>query len=110
MYSVAFETQLPSNLYPCILQGGHFKAANEALNAAIKVDSVLANTISNLGINIPHSATGTILGKSPTNWVWHHAVGTGVMQLVPKVQHTTGSAYWITLHPGGVGGFYLWGR
>lgn len=38
----------------------------------------------------PKSPTGAILGKSPANWVWHHDVGAGVMQLIPKRQHTVG--------------------
>ncbi|MBK7884942.1 MAG: HNH endonuclease [Chitinophagaceae bacterium] len=29
----------------------------------------------------------TILEKSPTDWVWHHDINTGIMQLVPK--HST---------------------
>jgi hypothetical protein len=48
------------------------------------------------------------LGKSPANWVWHHDVEAGVMQLVPKSQHTTGSIFWNTLHPNGVGGMSIW--
>ena len=73
-------------------------------------DAAFANSMSKLGISIPHSSTGSILGKSPANWVWHHDVGAGVMQLVPKAQHTTGSIFWNTMHHGGVGGMSIWGR
>jgi hypothetical protein len=48
--------------------------------------------------------------KSLTNWVWHHDIGAGVMQLVPKNQHTVGSTLWNTLHPNGIGGFAIWGK
>jgi hypothetical protein len=50
------------------------------------------------------------LGKSPANWVWHHDMENGMMQLVPKYQHTVGSSFWSTLHPGGIGGFAIWGK
>jgi len=73
-------------------------------------DAVFANSMSTLDISIPRSSTGAILGKSPTGWVWHHDIGAGVMQLVPKAQHTTGSMFWNTLHPNGVGGFAIWGK
>ena len=55
-------------------------------------------------------AVSNILGQSPTNWVWHHDVGVGVMQLFPKIQHTTGSVFWETMHPGGLGGMAIWGK
>ncbi|MGJ1323034.1 HNH endonuclease [Sphingobacterium faecium] len=109
-YSVAFETKLASNLYPGKGYYTHFKAANTSLSNAIASDAAFANSMSKLGISIPRSSTGNILGKSPVNWVWHHDVGAGVMQLVPKTQHTTGSMFWNTLHPGGVGGMSIWGR
>jgi len=73
-------------------------------------DATFANSMSELGISIPRSSTGSILGKSPANWVWHHDVGVGVMQLVPKAQHTTGSMFWNTMHPGGLGGMSIWGK
>ncbi|MDR7212727.1 HNH endonuclease [Flavobacterium piscis] len=108
-YSVAFETKLASNLYPGKGYYSHFKAANTSLSNAMG-DGAFANSMSKLGISIPRSSTGSILGKSPANWVWHHDVGAGVMQLVPKAQHTTGSLFWNTLHPGGVGGMSIWGK
>lgn len=73
-------------------------------------DAAFSSSMSKLGISIPRSSTGSILGKSPTNWVWHHDINTGVMQLVPKTQHTFGSPFWNTMHPGGVGGMSIWGR
>ena len=109
-YSVAFETKLASNLYPGKGYYSHFKAANTSLSNAMASDAAFSGSMSKLGISIPRSATGNILGKSPANWVWHHDVGAGVMQLVPKAQHTTGSMFWNTMHPGGVGGMSIWGR
>ena len=109
-YSVAYETKLPSNLYPGKGYYTHFKAANEALHAAIQADPIFASSIQELGITIPRSATGSILGKSPVNWVWHHDIKVGVMQLTLKAQHTTKSIFWDTMHPNGVGGMHLWGK
>lgn len=106
-YSVAYEMKLASSSYPGVYRGAHFLEANKALNTAMANDSRLA---SDLGIVIPKSPSGSILGKSPTNWVWHHDVGEGIMQLVPKEQHTVGSRFWSTLHPNGVGGFAIWGK
>ncbi|WP_394775820.1 RHS repeat-associated core domain-containing protein [Flavobacterium sp.] len=86
VYSVAFETSLSSDLFPGGSYYGHFKAANTALNTAIETDASLASSMYELWITVPKSSAGSILGKSPTNWVWHHAIEPGVMQLVPKVQ------------------------
>jgi hypothetical protein len=65
--------------------------------------------MSKLGVPVPRSETGNILGKSPKNWVWHHSTETGVMQLVPKTQHTNSSIFWNTMHPRGRGGMSIWG-
>jgi hypothetical protein len=109
-YSVAFEMKLADNMYPGKGYSTHFKAANTELSNAMSSDATFANSMSDLGITIPRSSTGTVLGKSPVGWVWHHNVEAGVMQLVPKVQHTTGSSFWGIMHPGGVGGMSIWGK
>ncbi len=109
-YSVAFEMKLASSSYPGVYRGAHFLEANKALSATMATDARFASSMSQLGINIPRSSAGSILGKSPANWVWHHDVSAGIMQLVPKTQHTIGSSFWNTLHPGGVGGFSIWGK
>ena len=57
-----------------------------------------------------------------SNWPWRaapakvdfagdHAVDRpGVMQLVPEVQHNSGSIFQPVLHPGGSGGYADWGK
>lgn len=107
-YSVAFETKISSEIFS---KGyySHFKAANTALSEASSSNPGLANQFSNLGINVPLTKAGSIAPKSPMNWVWHHDVNIGILQLVPKAQHATGSLFWRTLHPGGVGGMSIWG-
>ncbi|WP_295230293.1 DUF6443 domain-containing protein [uncultured Chryseobacterium sp.] len=108
-YSVAYEMKLASDLYPGKSSYLHFQAANKSLATAMASDAQFATGISNLGIKIPTSATGNILGKSPKNWVWHHNLDEGVMQLVPKTQHTVSSPFWKTMHPGNKGGMSIWG-
>ncbi|MBM3857859.1 MAG: hypothetical protein FJ390_07885 [Verrucomicrobia bacterium] len=107
-YSVAFETKLSSTSYPGATRYMHFKEANTALDAAVEADP----TFGKLGISIPKTSTGSILGKSPENWVWHHDSEPGVMQLVPKNQHPNipGGIFWETMHPGGDGGYSIWGK
>ncbi|AZA93480.1 Uncharacterised protein [Chryseobacterium nakagawai] len=110
-YSVAYEMKLAKYLYPGKSGYIHFKAVNTALSDAMKSDARFAEGITDLGITIPKSVTGNIGGTSPKNWVWHHDVGQGVMQLVPKSQHPSipGGIFWKTMHPDGKGGMSIWG-
>ncbi|MEM9857750.1 MAG: RHS repeat-associated core domain-containing protein [Bacteroidota bacterium] len=99
-YSVAFEMQLPANLVRAT-RYAHFKAGNAALQTAMKSNPLL----SKLGISAPKFG-------SPSGWVWHHSTSRGVLQLVPKAQHPSipGGMWWQTMHPGGIGGYAIWGR
>ena len=45
----------------------------------------------------------------PTDWTWHHATEPGVMQLVPRIQHTAPGDLQQLFHPGGFGGYSIWG-
>ncbi|WP_018475464.1 HNH endonuclease [Echinicola pacifica] len=111
-YSVTFESNLPTNLYPGGNYRAHFQAANTSLSNALSSDATFANSMTKLGISVPRSSTGSILGKSPRNWVWHHDVNAGVMQLVPKFQHPSipGGKFWNTMHPDGKGGMSIWNK
>jgi RHS repeat-associated protein len=101
-YSVAFETIIPK--VGAGTRPAHFKAANQALQSAMKADDGFAKMMDDLGIQIPDA-----LGKSPAGWSWHHVPDQpGVMQLVPRSQHQ-GSFWQHLLHPDGVGGFKIWG-
>lgn len=109
-YSVAYETRLSSDLYS---KGyyTHFKTANQSLQAAMNSDAAFAQSMEDLGMSFKTKPSGAInWGTSPNNFVWHHNVEDGLMQLVPKYQHTTNSIFWDTMHPGGVGGMYIWGQ
>ncbi len=107
-YSVAYEMELSAKSYPGVSRYMHFKEANISLDAAMRTNPAL----SELGISVPRSPAGGIIGKSPSGWVWHHNIETGVMQLVPKIQHPSipGGIFWETMHPGGVGGYSIWGQ
>ncbi|WP_438037271.1 HNH endonuclease [Sorangium sp. So ce204] len=64
-----------------------------------------------LSIDVPTSASGAARGLSPSGWTWHHVPERpGVVQLVPRAQHTAGSGYYELMHPEGRGGFFLWGK
>lgn len=90
---------------------------DQALDDLMKQDAAFAEGIKKLGIVVPRSPVkGIIEGRSPTNWVWHHDTGAGIMQLVPKSQHFgTKSPFWKTMHPTiingrNAGGGAIWGK
>jgi RHS repeat-associated protein len=104
-YSVSFETRLaPAELG--LSRFEHFQIANNALKTERAVNPALAELV-------PAPAG---LGRPPTGWTWQHATidqgggSAGVLQLVPRAQHTPGSPFWSLLHPlpGGAGGYAEW--
>lgn len=110
-YSVAYQTQLDPSSYPGVSRGRHFQEANENLLTAMDGDPAFAQSIGDLGINLQRTPTGLAPRTSPDNWTWHHAAEPpGSMQLVPRDQHAPGSIFQDALHPGGVGGYSIWGK
>ena len=106
-YSVAFETKIhPSGAGT---RAAHFRAANDALLSAMEASPELAERMSQLGIEVPRTASGAAKGVSPNGWTWHHTEEPGVMQLVPREQHAAGNPFRETMHPNGRGGFAIWG-
>lgn len=103
-YSVAFETRLAEGELG-LSRARHFAIANEALAKARAAVPELAELVP--------APSGRV---APAGWVWQHATveqgagRTGVMQLVPKAQHTPGSPFWRLLHPlpNGGGGYAEW--
>ena len=116
-YSVAFETRL------ALAQHGpsrgigtyraHFAAANKSLLQSMTDPELAAALRQALGENFEGSilrSNGSIVASSPEGWTWHHVPDQpGVLQLVPRIQHATGSIFQPLLHPNGVGGMYIWG-
>ena len=109
-YSVAFEMRLSRSSYPGVSRGVHFREANEALLTAMEDDPQFAQMMQEAGVNLERTATGFAPRTPPAGWTWHHAEDPGVMQLVPRALHTPGSIFWDALHPGGRGGYAIWGQ
>ncbi|WP_318847805.1 hypothetical protein [Chryseobacterium sp. JV558] len=70
--------KLAEGSYPGVYRRGHFREANKALEAMMKTDSKFAASIDELGIVLPRSPAGFILGKSPKKWGWYHHVDDGI--------------------------------
>jgi hypothetical protein len=110
VYSVAAEVRLSPSSYPGVSRGAHAQEANEQLLRAMEADPSLAQTMNSIGVQVNRTATGLAPRSSPTNWTWHHAQDPGTLQLVPREQHAAGSVFQEALHPGGTGGYSIWGR
>ena len=105
VYSVAFETQLAPPQFG-LGRPEHFRIANQVLQAERAANPALAELVpAPAGLRLP-----------PQGWTWQHATiqqgggRAGVLQLVPRYQHTPGSPFWPLLHPlpGGAGGYWEW--
>jgi hypothetical protein len=77
----------------------------------MKANPEFAKAMRGLGIEVPTNTSGAAQGLSPGGWTWHHVPDQpGVLQLVPRGQHTAGSGFYELMHPTGRGGFFLWGK
>jgi hypothetical protein len=95
--SVAFEMKLTKAQYG-LTRDQHFEIARQAIKSAMVEMPELGGLVGDAGK----------WGRPPTGWTWHHDMGEGIMQLVPRAQHTPGSPFWGVLHPGGAGGYSTW--
>jgi hypothetical protein len=111
-YSVAFETILPSGLYPGRGRQIHFKYANQALLEAMNSDPTFAAGMNELIPNIAQQISKAPgIYNSPTGWTWHHnPYQPGLMQWVPTIQHRSPLLRWLFLDANGNGGFANWVR
>ena len=115
IYSVAYEVNLPKDMYPNVSSPRHFQNANEQLYNAFQKDSKFAQQMEELypGINkgVQPGSRGKFSRNAPTKEVtWHHhADREGVLQLVPRNQHQAKGPIQQILHPGGRGGMENWG-
>jgi hypothetical protein len=107
--------ELPTTAYPGKTRGRHFQEANRSLYNAMQGDARFAADMEDMipGITrwLQPGPRGGIRTNTPAalGWTWHHAVETGMMRLVPRSQHRAGGVLQALLHPGGVGGFEIWG-
>lgn len=115
IYSVAYEAQLPDDMYPGVSAPRHFQEANRQLHEQFQKDPVFAQQMEQLypGINegVQPGARGAYPRKPPTQDVtWHHEANReGVMQLVPREQHRAPGNIQSVLHPNNRGGMENWG-
>ena len=112
-YSVAFEMKLqPGDLGRS--RSVHFNRANAALDGAMRSDAQFAAAMEDMIPGVGSSVARAGGRATPDGWVWHHVHSSqaggelGVMRLVPGTQHSPGSIWWGTLHPGGLGGYSEW--
>ncbi|QES47382.1 hypothetical protein DEJ50_05630 [Streptomyces venezuelae] len=114
-YTVGYQMELPSTSYPKKPRSLHFQDANRSLYAAMQQDATFAASMESMIPGITKFLTpgprGGMTSATPASlgWTWHHATDAGVMQLVPRSQHRYGGQLQGALHPGGVGGFKIWG-
>lgn len=75
------------------------------------LDPAFASAMEDLVPGIRSQLIGprSISRAPPASWTWHHAAEPGVMQLVPRAQHTASGPFQDLFHPGGVGGYSIWG-
>jgi RHS repeat-associated protein len=98
-YSVAYEMKLnPADLGRS--RPVQLNRANAALDTAIQADPQFATQMEKLIPGVSDSVSRVGGRETPSDWIWHHDQGAGIMQLVPEAQHTPGSIFWDTLHPG----------
>lgn len=109
-YSVAFETKLSPSSYPGVSRKRHYQEANSAFLKAMEGDPKFAQEMQNIGINLKRTPRGLAPRTPPPGWTWHHEEEPGMMQLVPRAQHDSGSAFRAAVHPKGRGGYSIWGK
>ncbi|MEQ8819593.1 MAG: hypothetical protein RLY93_05065 [Sumerlaeia bacterium] len=116
IYSVAYEVELERGVhFPGRSDAIHFQEANKQLYEVMNGDARFAHMMENLypGITegVSPGARGAFPRTPPTPDVtWHHhTTREGVLQLVPRSQHSAPGAVQKTLHPDGRGGMEVWG-
>ena len=115
IYSVAYEVELPSDMYPGVSDARHFQEANRQLHNVFKADPEFAQQMETLypGIieGVKPGNRGAYPRRAPTKDVtWHHeATRKGILQLIPIEQHTAKGNIQSILHPQGKGGMENWG-
>ena len=73
-------------------------------------DTQFAKTMKDMGVKMSRTSTGLAPTTQPSGFTRHHEIESGVLRLTPRQQHTPGSSFWDALHPGGIGGYSIWGK
>ncbi len=108
-YSAVFEIYLDPKDYGTS-DDIHFNRANEALHKAILADPEFAAMMEKLIPGVTEMVSSKGGRENPDGYTWHHESTPGLMRLVPRDQHTSGSTFWNALHPDPKrrGGYALW--
>jgi RHS repeat-associated protein len=111
VYTVAHELMLPDEYVVVKSRGTHDRVSNQLLSEALASDPNFAEGMESLipGIREQIQIGGPRYARPPEGWSWHHHVDVGKMQLVPTIQHRS-SLLSSLFHPGGEGGWAIWGR
>jgi RHS repeat-associated protein len=108
VYSTAYEMRLdPADFGKS--RSVHFNRANAALDAELQANPEFASQMEELIPGVGESVSKAGGRATPSGWVWHHEIESGVMRLVPESQHTPSSLFWNVLHPQWRGGYSIWG-
>jgi len=115
VYSVAYEVKLHPSDYGKS-RSVHKRLANGALARDLRLNPELLDIMKSAIPGLESWLNETGGRKTPEGWIWEHASTStafgqkGMMRLVPKEQHTPGSAFWRILHPdkGASGGYSEW--
>ncbi|WP_373875659.1 HNH endonuclease [Budvicia aquatica] len=100
-YSVAYEMQLDPVDYGKSRKI-HFGRGNKSLDEAMNNDPDFADKMEELMPGVQESVAKKGKRETPDGWTWAHASTTtehgqtGIVRLVPSVQHTSGSPFWGT--------------
>lgn len=114
-YSVAYEIKLdPSDFGK--RRSVHNRLANTAMAEELRKNQDLVDVMKGEIPDLDDWATKAASPKTPAEWTWEHASTStafgqsGVMRLVPRLQHTPGSRWWRVFHPdkGASGGYAEW--
>ncbi|MDP4147489.1 MAG: hypothetical protein Q8936_23975, partial [Bacillota bacterium] len=115
IYSVAYEVNLPKDMYPGVSDAKHFQEANRQLYNAFQSDASFAQSMEELypGIidGVKPGKRGAFPRQAPTKDVsWNHEANReGVLQLIPREQHQAKGLIQSIFHPNGRGGMQNWG-
>jgi hypothetical protein len=105
--TVAFETILSPELHKRS-HSVHKNRCNGYAEAALLDDPQVAAYLNRLIPNARKAMERRGGRLTPRDWVWHHHVQTGRMELIPRWQHDD-KAYQKVLHPDRAGGCKIWG-
>ncbi|HKI00989.1 MAG TPA: Ig-like domain-containing protein [Thermoanaerobaculia bacterium] len=114
-YTIHFSVQLSPVDYPGVSDERHFQIANEALYKSFQASPEFAQEMEKqypgIVAGVAPGARGAFPRRAPTpDTTWHHhPTEEGVVELVPRDEHSGPGSQQEALHPDGRGGMENWG-